>query len=346
MNKPLFQLVEMQIKEFFREPEILFWSFFFPIAIAGVLGVAFVNRGESVNTVAVIATQTNDAPIPSLQSVLEDTSGLRLVSMSLEEAELAMKRGKIALYVAKDSVNKGWNAYFDPLNSEANLAFLSLKNSLLEKNQTPILQASHITTPGSRYIDFLIPGLLALGIMNSCMWGIGWALVESRIKKLMRRMVATPMKRSTYLFSYISTRTFLAFIEALTVFLFAYFVFGVSIQGNIIAVLLTFLSGVAAFAGIAVLISSRAKNTQVGNGLLNAVVLPMTILSGVFFSYQNFPDWAVSIVQYLPLSMLADSMRAVFIEAATLADIAGKLLLLTLVGVLCFLAGLRIYKWY
>lgn len=345
MNNPLLQLMGMQIKEFFREPEILFWSFLFPIAIAGVLGIAFVNQSEPETTVAVIQSE-DSSDLDSLVSSIQDTSNLHLVPMAQAEAELAMKRGQLSVYVLKDSSNNLWKAYFDPKNSEANLTFVMLKNSLLENPENPVIQASYITTPGSRYIDFLIPGLIALGIMNSCMWGIGWALVEFRIKKLMRRMVATPMRRSTFLLSYVLTRTILASLEAFIVFLFAYLVFDIRIQGSIMTILLTFVAGMSAFAGIAVLISSRAQHTQVGNGLINAVVLPMTILSGIFFSYQNFPEWAVSIIQFLPLSMLADSLRAIFLEAATLGQVGWRLLLLAGFGFLFFAIGLRIYKWY
>lgn len=345
MNSPLLQLMGMQVKEFFREPEILFWSFLFPIAIAGVLGIAFVNQGEQQATVGVVQLEDGFSH-NSLVSSIQDTSNLLLVSMTRTEAELAMKRGQISVYVLKDSTDHLWKAYFDPKNSEANLAFLTLKSKLLENKQNPVIEASYITAPGSRYIDFLIPGLIAMGIMNSCMWGIGWALVEFRIKKLMRRMVATPMKRSIFLFSYVLTRTILAFLEAFIVYLFAYFVFGVRIQGSLLPALLTFLAGMAAFAGIAILISSRAQHTQVGNGLINAVVLPMTILSGIFFSYQNFPEWAVSIIQLLPLSLLADALRAIFLEAATLAEVGWKLLLLVGFGLFFFILGLKIYKWY
>lgn len=345
MNSPLLQLMGMQIKEFFREPEILFWSFLFPIAIAGVLGIAFVNQGEPETTVAVIHTE-DSANLDALVSSLQDTSSLQLVSMTQEEAELAMKRGQLAVYVIKDKMSPIWKAYFDPKNSEANLTYFKLKSSLLENREQPLIEASYITTPGSRYIDFLIPGLIALGIMNSCVWGIGWALIEFRIKKLMRRMVATPMKRSTFLLSYVLTRSILALLEASIVFLFAYLVFDVRISGSMLAALLTFVAGLIAFAGIAILISSRAQHTQVGNGLINAVVLPMTILSGVFFSYQNFPEWAIHIIQFLPLSLLTDALRAIFLEAATLHEIGWKILMLAGFGFGFFLVGLRIYKWY
>jgi ABC-2 type transport system permease protein len=203
-----------------------------------------------------------------------------------------------------------------------------------------------VTSKGNRYIDFLIPGLLALGIMNSCIWGIGWNLIDSRIKKLLRRMVATPMKKSTFLAAHMITRFIVIFCEASLLFIFARLAFGVEIQGSPIALFLVYVAGTFAFAGIAILTSSRASNTQVGNGLINAVVLPMTIVSGVFFSYHNFPDWIEVFVKYLPLTLLAESMRAIFNEGAGLAQVFIPCVILSITGVVTFISGLRIYKWY
>jgi ABC-type multidrug transport system permease subunit len=130
------------------------------------------------------------------------------------------------------------------------------------------------------------------------------------------------------------------------VFGFSYFAFGVIIQGSLLALFFVFLAGIAAFSGIAILMSSRAQKTQVGNGLINAVVLPMTILSGIFFSYQNFPDWAVSIIRKLPLTLLADAIRAIFNEGANFYQVADEISYLLIIGIVLFVTGLRIYKWY
>jgi ABC-2 type transport system permease protein len=182
--------------------------------------------------------------------------------------------------------------------------------------------------------------------MNSCIWGIGWNLIDSRIKKLLRRMVATPMKKSVFLTAHMITRFIVLFSEASILFVFARVAFGVVIQGSPLALLLVYLSGTFAFAGIAILTSSRAANTQVGNGLINAVVLPMTIVSGVFFSYHNFPDWIEAIVKFLPLTLVADSLRAIFNEGAGIKQIFLPVVILITTGALTFVAGLKIYKWY
>src|SRR5690606_32548045 len=227
----------------------------------------------------------------------------------------------------------------------------------------------------------LIPGLIALGIMNSCIWGIGWNLIEYRIKKLMRRMVATPMKRTHFLLAQILSRAVLCSVEAALLFFFAYFVFGVTMQGSWIAFVFVFFAGIMSFAGIAVMAScrvsnniednsiiiavvltmtmlvgvffsfaymasSRVRNNKEANGIINAVVLPMTILSGVFFSYRGFPDWAVAIIEKLPLTMLSDAIRAIFNEGAGLQDVFVQIVGLILIGFVTLAIGLRIYKWY
>ena len=199
---------------------------------------------------------------------------------------------------------------------------------------------------GTRYIDFLVPGLIALGIMNSCIWGIGWSLIETRMKKLLRRMVATPMKKSRFLGSYIITRVILGGLETLLLLLFTRLYFGTEITGSVAAFVAVFLAGIFAFSGIAILIASRTAKTEVANGLVNLITLPMMILSGIFFNYHNFPDWAIPVIQALPLTLLADSIRAVFIEAAGFTEIVKAIAILLTTGLVTFGIGLRMFKWY
>jgi ABC-type multidrug transport system permease subunit len=203
-----------------------------------------------------------------------------------------------------------------------------------------------LTVSGSRYIDFFIPGLIAMGIMMSGMWGLSYRIIEMRSQKLLRRMVATPMKKSHLLVAMIVVRTLMNFFEALLLFLFSFLVFDIRIQGNLLALLLIVLSGNIAFAGIAILISSRTARTETGNGLINVVVMPMMVLSGIFFSYHNFPDWAIPIIRKFPLTMLADGIRSVFIEGAGFREVALPFFLLMSIGTLFFSIGLKMFKWH
>ena len=345
-------LVIVQFKEFFREPAILFWALVFPLAIAGVLGIAFTKQAEPIRKIAIIKSE-NTENIKNLERLKSQDDSLNqdepqqfsFFYSAYDSAEIKLKRGEISLFI-EVAANDSLVFNFDPQNAEGRLTYLMLENKFYKDEGADPLKIEPITAKGNRYIDFLIPGLIALGIMNSCIWGIGWNLIEARIKKLMLRMVATPMKKSYFLLGHIISRAVLSSVEAGLLFLFAYLVFGVTMQGSFLAFAIIFFTGIMAFAGISVIASSRATSTQEGNGIINAIVLPMTILSGVFFSYRSFPDWAVAIIEKLPLTMLSDGLREIFNEGATLQDVGGQILGLAITGIFFFVIGLKIYKWY
>jgi len=182
--------------------------------------------------------------------------------------------------------------------------------------------------------------------MMSSMWGISYGIIEKRSKKLLRRLVATPMRKSHFLIALITVRITMNFIESSVLFLFALIAFKMTIQGDISALILTFLAGNIAFAGIAVFASSHTSNTEVGNGIINFVVFPMMILSGIFFSYQNFPDWSLPVIRNLPLTMLTDGIRSIFNEGAGYHELAIPILILITIGVVFFSVGLKIFKWH
>ncbi|HYC86203.1 MAG TPA: ABC transporter permease [Chryseosolibacter sp.] len=346
--KSLHQLILINFKSFFREPAILFWAILFPIIMPWILGIAFSNKGESLRTVYVTGDPTTVEKISGEQvygTGTGNTSRIRFERVSEDEALRAIKRGIITVYIEVQGDSLVY--HFDPLNPDAQLTHLLLDreiNGIKKGNARTTIQ--ELQTVGTRYVDFLIPGLIALGIMNSCIWGIGWTLIETRMKKLLRRMVATPMRKSIFLTSHVLTRIALGAIETCLLLAFAFFYFDTRISGSIFAFVIVFLSGIFAFSGIAILIASRTSKTEVANGLVNAVTLPMMILSGIFFNYHNFPDWAIPIIQALPLTLVADSIRSVFIESAGLADVGKAIAILNATGLVTFVVGMRSFRWY
>ncbi|WMJ71839.1 ABC transporter permease [Cytophagaceae bacterium ABcell3] len=355
MNSPLVQLIIFQFKNFYRTPGIVFWAILFPILMAWVLGLAFTTTGVQHKTVYRVSNVegpfSEKTGIPPQQkgelSLGEDLDAVVLLTVmpaSEEEAIRALRRGVIPLYFTETEDSLFY--HFDKQNAEAQNTYLLIERELSPKLRESAQTIEPVTATGSRYIDFLIPGLIALGIMNSCMWGISWNLIEYRMKKLLRRMVATPMRKTDFLISMFISRFVLALIEAIILYVFASIFFNVEISGSLLAFLLVFTGGIAAFAGIAVIASARSASSQVGNGIINAVVLPMTILSGVFFSYHNFPEWAVSVIQFLPLTLLADSLRSVFIEHAGIGDVLLPFIILSTTGGVTFAIGLKLFKWH
>jgi ABC-type multidrug transport system permease subunit len=264
-----------------------------------------------------------------------------------DDAVRLLKRGTINVLLT--GINDSVKYEFDPMNPDAQLTYLKLSSVIGQGSVQPVASNSDIkplTVTGTRYIDFLVPGLITMGVMMSSMWGISYGIIEKRSKKLLRRLVATPMKKSHFLIALITVRVTMNFIESLVLFLFALFAFRLSIQGSISALILVFIAGNIAFAGIAVFVSSRTSNTEAGNGMINFVVFPMMILSGIFFSYQNFPDWSLPVIRNLPLTMLTDGVRSIFNEGAGYHEVALPILILLIIGISFFSIGLKIFKWH
>lgn len=365
MSRSFWQLSSIHFKEYFREPGILFWTLAFPAAMAWILGIAFSSDVVPTSRIAVVGdisqlpaglVQTvtrpkgsNDGPGPQTAGLHPDTRPGQFAFLSATKAEAVrlLRQGRIVLYLERR--DSDWSANFDPRNTEAELSYFKLRRLLgsgSSANEAPTLVPVPITDRGNRYVDFLVPGLLAMGVMNSCLWGIGWSLIELRIKKLLRRMVASPMRRTEFLMSFFAARLSLSLVEGGILFGFAWLYFDFSIQGSWPAFVLLFLAGNIAFWGLGVLLSSRAESTRTANGLINFVSMPMTIVGGVFFSYHNFPQWVANVIQYLPLAMLADGLRSVANEGAGLLAVWPASAVLLGFGGVCFLLAMRVYRWY
>lgn len=364
------RLLISHTKEILREPAVLFWGIIFPILMAWGLGLAFTSRHDVTRYVGFLTLSENQEVTAfsisdkiTLSRKENAKEGLyyeykyknpkqgdftvRFLPCTWEKANLYLKKGKISLILEKKEGETKF--HFDPANPEAQLLNLQLAG-VLEKGETYFKEsekhAAMLTVPGTRYIDFLVPGLLGMGIMMSCMWGISYGIIEKRSKKLLRRMVATPMKKPYFVGTLLVARIAMNLVEGLLLIGFSYYFFGITIQGNIGALLLLFLAGNMAFSGLSVLIASRTSNPEIGTGLINAIVTPMMILSGVFFGYQNFPNWAVEVIKLLPLTMLNDGVRAIFNEGAGFHDIIVPALILLVEGTITFFIGLKLYKWY
>jgi ABC-2 type transport system permease protein len=353
MSHPIFQIILMELRSYVREPGVIFWSIVFPIGISGVLGLGFLNRGEPVHTVAVELGRL-PAGFRALEAGPGAQSSLLFTQLPPSEAMRRLQRGEVALVLATDSLGRPLYRY-DPANDEARQTHLLLENALL-KTALPTLTGLEpantlgtvqaVTTQGYRYIDFLVPGLVAFGLMNSAVWGIGWGLVEYRMKKLLRRMAATPMRKWQFMLAQMLVRLLVSAVESALLIGFARLAFGVRLQGSWLAFGVVAVAGLWVFSGIGMLMGSRTQKTTVANGLVNAITLPMTILSGIFYSYQGFPDWAIAFIKLLPLTILSDTIRAVFNEGASLADVWGPTATLLGLGTALFVAGLRVFRWY
>lgn len=340
-NHPLWQLVLFRMRGFLREPAALFWVFVFPLLTALALGVAFRNRALPELAVAVVDSPEAEQLVPALDAV----DGLTAQRMTEAAGRDALRRGKVSLVLIPGAKPE---LIVDPAQAEGRTARLLVVDTLerLQGREDRVtVQRTEVTAPGSRYIDFLIPGLLGFGIMSSSLWGLGWALVQMRTGKLLKRLVATPMKRGHFLLSFMIGRSMLAVVEILFFVVFARVLFDVRMFGSLLSFTLLGLWGSTAFGGLSLLVVCRANNAETASGLMNLVTMPMTVLSGVFFSSGNFPDWLQPVIQFLPLTALNDGLRAIMLDGTPLLALWPQVLILGVWGLIPFLVALRYFKW-
>ena len=329
-----------------REPEVIFWVFVFPLLLALGLGIAFRNKPANTTSIAVVAGPGATKTLSMLQSS-PSRSAFQVMVLDRDAALHGFRFGKFDL-VIEPNADGSYTYDYDPARPESVLSRAETDSALQAAagRKDPVATNSRTSSePGSRYIDFLIPGLLGMNLMNSGMWGIGFALVEMRQRKLLKRFVATPMRRTDFLFALTSSRLVLMVIEVGLLLGFGVLVFHMPVAGSLFAVILLGTLGAISFGGIGLLTASRAQKIESVSGLINLVMMPMWIFSGVFFSYEHFPAISHPFIRALPLTALNDALRATILEGASLASQSGRILVLALWGGISFVLALRWFRW-
>ena len=184
-----------------------------------------------------------------------------------------------------------------------------------------------------------------MNLMGGGIWGLGFGIVDARRKKLLKRFIATPMSRAQYLLSYLVMRLAMMVVEVLVVVAFGVLVFGVPMRGSLGAFAIVCVVDTLMFGAIGLLIASRARTLEGASGLMNFVMLPMWVASGVFFAATNFPAAVQPVVQALPLTAVVDAMRASMLQGSGLAALSGELGIMAAWLVLSFVLALRLFRW-
>ncbi len=336
---PLVELTLMRFREFIREPDALFWAFLLPVLLAAGLGVAFRNRPPEIVKVA--------AGSPSLADALRREPLLHVQVLTLQGAEEALRLGKVALAVEPTSRSVVLYRY-DFTNPEGRQAFMLAERAIQRAagRNDPIDSAqSPLTEPGSRYIDYLVPGLMGMVLLSGTIWGVGYPIADARRKKLLKRLMTTPMQRHYYLLSFLISGLVRLAAEVGLLLAFGMLVFGTPLRGPRLDLAVICLLSALSFGALGLLICSRVQTLEAANGLMNFTMLPMWILSGVFFSAQKFPDALQMAIKSLPLTASIDALRANMLHGAGLAELRPELGVLTAWLVICFPLALRMFRW-
>lgn len=339
---PLVQLTLVRAREFLREPEAVFWTFLFPILMTVGLGLAFRSKSAEVSRVAVIAAAPGE-----LSATLDRHPLLEVQVLDDSAAAKALRTGKIALVIVPQP-NGAVEYRFDDTRPEG-VAARRLADDALQRaagRTDPVaVRETQVRERGSRYIDFVVPGLLGMGLLGNGVWGTGFAIVDARRKRLLKRLVATPMPKSSYLASFILARIGVLVLEAGVLLLFARYVFGVPLRGSLVTLGLICLLSALAFNALGLLVAARPRTLEGASGLMNLSMVPMWVMSGIFFSASRFPDFIQPVVQALPLTAVNDALRANMLEGATLAQVAPELAIVVAWLAVCFVVALKIFRW-
>ena len=338
---PLTELTIARIKEFVRETEALFWVFGFPLLLTLALGFAFREKPPDRIPVGVVEGPRAQAYVDAL----EKSPALQARIFAAREGHDALRGGKISLLVdaASPPVYR-----FDPTRPDSRTARVEVDSALQAaagRRNAFNARDEHVREQGSRYVDFLVPGLLGMNLMGTGMWGMGFSIVNARMKKLLKRFIATPMRKSHYLIAQFLSRLIFLVGEVVLLVVFAWLVFGVAVHGSLLLFSFICLLGGMTFAAIGLLVASRARTLEAVSGLMNLVMLPMWICSGIFFSYERFPEAIKPLIRALPLTALNDALRGVMNDAATLAQITPQLANLVVWTVVTYFVGLKIFRW-
>lgn len=341
VRPPLVELTIARVKEFTREPEAVFWVFVFPIILTLALGFAFREKQPDRVPIGVVDGPTAQVRISALAKSPVLLPHVVSRAAGLEE----LRRGKISLLIEEVDPPV---FRLDPTRPEARTARVEADDvlqGLAGRRDAYTAREEHVSEQGSRYIDFLVPGLLGMNLMGTGMWGIGFSIVNARMKKLLKRLVATPMRRSDFLIAQFLSRFAFLVLEVVVLMVFARLVFGVTVRGSFALFTLICILGATAFAALGLLIASRARTIEAVSGLMNFVMMPMWLCSGVFFSYERFPDAAKPFIRALPLTAVIDALRGVMNEAMTLREVAPQLGYLAACAIVCYVLALRMFRW-
>jgi ABC-type polysaccharide/polyol phosphate export permease len=343
-GRELLELTRVRVLLFLREPEAIFWVFVFPLVLAAVLGFAFRSGGVEPVRVGLLAGEASAI----LARALAADEHLELVHFE-ERAQARKKLERAALDALLEPPETSGGRprlSFDPARTEGESARLRVMRALEPTGGAgTALELVPVAETGARYVDFLFPGMLGMNLMGTGMWGIGFAIADVRRRKFLKRLLVTPMRRSSFFLSFLCSRLVFLALEVGVLTAFGIWVLGVPFRAGLAGFTLVCLLGAFTFAGIGILTASRARTIEAVSGLMNLVMMPMWLGSGVFFSYERFPAAVQPLLRLLPLTALNDALRALWLDGEPLASIAGPLSLLAAWGLLAFACALRIFRW-
>jgi ABC-2 type transport system permease protein len=338
------ELTLTRVRVMLREPEVIFWVFAFPLLLAFGLGIAF--RDPPAEPV-VVAVEAGSAAEPYFARLAagDDVAPILLHATAAYDA---LRRGEVALVMGGAAGEEEVVLRYDPTRPEGRTA-RAITDAALQSaagaDRPVTVRVAEIRQRGARYIDWLIPGLIGFNLLSTSLWAIGFYVVQMRANRQLKRLVATPMRRRDFLVSQMLARLAFVVIEVPLLLVFAHFVFGVRIEGSIAALSLLIVIGTISFSGLGLLSAAWPRTVEGVSGIINVILMPMVVLSGVFFTASRFPDAVQPLIRALPLTALNDALRAVINDGRPLTAVGPEIWVLVVWAVVTYGVALRWFRW-
>ncbi len=356
--KSLYQLYLARLREFRREPSAFFFVLFVPVLWMLVLGFALDNKAPQSKKIGVLTQGDQSSPggvgsgSNKIHEILASLTGVTVVNGSAEQLQTRLRRGELNLVLGSEKLSDETLRiiyYFDDQNPEAQVDRLWVDRQiqgLMGQKESLATRDEAVTGYGTRYVDFLVPGLLAVSILSTSLFGVGMTIVSHRKDGLLKQLFVTPLRPSSYLVSHVLSRTTILFAEGGPLLLAAWLIFGFKVTGSWAAFLGLSLLGAGATTALATLLGSRLSHTGAMNGLSNLLMLPLMLLSGAWFSRHHFPQWLQTFSSYLPLTALVDGLRKVALEGLGWEAVGAEAQILVVYMVVGVFLSSRLFKWY
>jgi ABC-2 type transport system permease protein len=350
-------LAKVFLKIFLRDRQSIFFSLFFPIIFMTVF--AFANNGEVDPIKLGIVNNSSSAVANDFSQMLMDNPLFEVTLGEGEQLRTELVEGNqtmvLILPEGFDALSDG--AELQLLVDAAQVQQLSLIMPLLEqtlisierefRNIEPMftLTVEDVQARSQRYLDFLLPGLLAFTLMQLSIAGSGFNIVEYRRKGILKRLFVTPIRPRDFIASIVMARMAIVLIQLTVLILVAVLALDVTIVGNFVSFYFIVMLGTFIFLCLGFCLGSIAKTQQAVMAVGNIVIFPQIFLSGVFYPIESMPELIQPIAKILPLSFVSTAMREIANNGASLLSIAPSLLGIALWFVIAFVLATRLFVW-
>ncbi|QTC41346.1 ABC transporter permease [Bacillus sp. V3] len=357
------QLTLAQLRIFARNKQVLFFTLLFPVILMVALG-SFVGGGNTMSLTAGIVDKDDSRPSKDLKALFDKNEGIETSDYSsVKEGKQAVENGDIQLLIEipkgyGDSIDARDGAFSVPVYyNEKNLTTaelgLTVVNGVIDQYSKKLAGYEPLVTVEKvgiealniRYIDFLVPGIVAMMIMSNNMNGVAGQISAWRERGILRRMQGTRLKASTFIAAQITARLLLNGTQALLVVLIANLIFDINVAGSWLALIFFIVLGTLAFMALGFIIAGMAKNPESAGPIAGFVSFPLLFLGGVFFPISNMPDFIQPIVKILPIAHLASALRETMNLGTSIMALGTETLILGAWLVGGFMIASWVFKW-